>query len=139
MSSTHSYEFFGYLSGGPARLKIARMSILGDKLRELRQAHKPPLTQEDMAERLCMLPNNYNYYETGYKLPSDDTLERISEILETDFKTLLRFKQADAISKKYSPDVIELAFKALEVLSEYPDDEVKEAIARVKAKKKRTE
>src|SRR5690606_23497296 len=107
---------------------IARM-LLGKKLRELRRSHTPPLTQEEMAERLCMLPNNYNYFETGYKLPSDDTLERISEILGADFEDLLRYKQADAIKRKYDPDVIEMAYRAIEKLSKYPSDQVKEAIS----------
>jgi ribosome-binding protein aMBF1 (putative translation factor) len=51
-----------------------------DKLKELRRNHN--LSQEQMAEKLCMTQGNYSKYESGDRIPRLDTVQLISKRFE---------------------------------------------------------
>ncbi|MED4840263.1 helix-turn-helix transcriptional regulator [Weizmannia sp. CD-2023] len=53
------------------------MSILSERLKELRKKHK--LTQKDVADFLGMSESGYGYYEQGRNEPSIDTLRKLAD------------------------------------------------------------
>lgn len=55
---------------------------LGKRIREIRK--KKGYTQEKLAELINIEPPSLSYIETGKFAPAVETLQKISEILETD-------------------------------------------------------
>lgn len=61
--------------------------MFGKRLRHLRQKHR--LTQQNMADLLCISLNGYQKYEQGERFPPEETLIRIADTLETSIDLLL--------------------------------------------------
>lgn len=61
--------------------------MFGKRLRHLRQKHR--LTQQSMADLLCISLNGYQKYEQGERFPPEETLIRIADTLETSIDLLL--------------------------------------------------
>ena len=61
----------------------------GDNLRKIRI--RKGYTQEEMAKLLYINRTTYTKYETGDNEPDLQTLQRLCELLEVDYNTLLNY------------------------------------------------
>ena len=61
----------------------------GKRLREIRLSKE--LTQEKMAEKIGIQPENYSRLENGLSFPKPENLVKISEILEVEIAELFQF------------------------------------------------
>ena len=69
------------------------MSIVGDKLRELRTARN--MTQAELADRLNITKSTVSAYENGARLPSYDVLIRAARLFRTSTDNLLGYTSRD--------------------------------------------
>ena len=61
----------------------------GKRLREIRLSKE--FTQEKMAEKIGIQPENYSRLENGLSFPKPENLVKISEILEVEIAELFQF------------------------------------------------
>lgn len=73
-----------YVMSTPAKEEFF---VFGKRIRQLRMNRK--ITQQQMADKLCISLNGYQKYEQGERFPSEDTLIRIADILNTSIDYLL--------------------------------------------------
>jgi transcriptional regulator with XRE-family HTH domain len=94
--------------GMPARRPVSqvqRAQAFGERIRSLRRAKK--LTQKALADQLPMSPGHLSRIETGdYGPPSDEVIERLANVLETDQLELLRIAGREAGSGAFEARVL---------------------------------
>jgi transcriptional regulator with XRE-family HTH domain len=82
-----------------------RARAFGGHIRFLRRAKK--LTQRDLAGAIPMSAGNLSRLETGeYGPPSDEVIERLADVLETDLMDLLRVAGREAGSSVFEQRVL---------------------------------
>ena len=68
--------------------------LLGARIREFRKAKN--LTQEQLAEIICVEPRHISRMEGGYSYPSIDRLEKIAVALDIPLKDFFDFMHLDS-------------------------------------------
>ena len=58
-----------------------------ERLRQVRQAHG--LTQQQVADALCIHRSTYTYYECGHTNPPRETLEKLVKLFHIPYESLL--------------------------------------------------
>jgi transcriptional regulator with XRE-family HTH domain len=85
--------------------QIRRARAFGERIRALRRAKK--LKQKDVADQLPMSPGHLSRIETGdYGPPSDEVIERLAAVLDTDLLELLRIAGREAGSGAFETKVL---------------------------------
>lgn len=86
--------------------------LLGKRIKELRK--KKGLSQEQLAEKVGFeSSNSISNVENGYNYPSIQNLEKILNVLGTNFQSVFTFEQHQ------EPDVLMLEINR--ILNEHPD------------------
>lgn len=67
--------------------------LFGKKLRELRRQKN--ITQEQMAEKIDIKPENYSRIENGLSFPKPENIVKISKALEVEIAELFQFSNID--------------------------------------------
>ena len=79
-------------------LDIAK--ALGKRIRQLRQARSPKLTQEDLAERADISVSFLSMIERGERAPHIETLLRVAAALQVSISELFLFEDEAAASPR---------------------------------------
>jgi HTH-type transcriptional regulator, competence development regulator len=85
--------------------QVQRAQAFGERIRALRRTRK--LTQKELADQLPMSPGHLSRIETAdYGPPSDEVIERLAEVLQTDPLELLRVAGRQASSDAFESRVL---------------------------------
>lgn len=102
----------------PARIYPRRPPRLF--LAEWREANKPPLTQEQMGQRMGVSDVTISRWETGKRRPDINVIAAYAEALGREFRDMMRHPEqpsADDLLRDQPPEVQENVFKMLRGLA----------------------
>lgn len=85
--------------------QVQRAHAFGERIRSLRRQRK--LKQREVAEQLPMSAGHLSRLETGdYGPPSDEVIERLAVVLESDAAELLRIAGREIGSRSFEEQVL---------------------------------
>ena len=95
------------------------------RLRQLREGHVPPLTQEKMGATVGVSRGSISFYENGDRLPDVETLKRIAEAFEVSSDWLIGLSDFKSREIEHIPaealGLSENAINALLIANEHPE------------------
>lgn len=108
-------------------LGVIHMLSLSERLKWLRNAHQPKLTQQSLADELNLSRATYARYETGDNEPDIDTLRRLAKLYKISIEYLITGEEFSGNVSKFEIDNPKIASLFNDLLKA-PNHKVEELI-----------